>query len=65
MNGKATRLGFELKEELQGGSRGTESITEKLWKREFGKCNMSLRLGRVILDVNKSKGGVQWRNGSK
>ena len=41
---------------LQEGSRGTRSITEKLWEREFGKGDMSLRLGRVIPDIHKGKG---------
>jgi len=44
---------------------GTESITEKLWEREFGKGDMSPRLGRVIPDVHKGKGAVQRPNGFK
>jgi len=41
-----------------------ESITEKLCVREFGNGNMSLRLGRVIPDINKGKGAVKQPNGS-
>jgi len=38
---------------------------EKLWKREFGMGDMSSTLDRVIPDVHKSKGAVQWLNGSE
>jgi len=65
VSGNATRLGSELKEELLKGSWGPESITEKLWEREFGKSDMSPRLGKVIPDVNKGKGAVQPPNGSE
>jgi len=65
VSGNTNGLGSELKEELQGGSRETEPITEKLSEIEFGKGGMSLRLGRVILEVVKGKGAVQWPNGSK
>jgi len=62
VSGNHTRLGSELKTELQGGSGETESITENLWEREFGKDDMSPRLGSNIPDVHKGKGAVQWPN---
>ena len=61
----ATGLGSEIKEELQGGFRGTESIMDKSWETEFGKGDMSLRLGRVVPDVHKGKEAVQRPNVSE
>jgi len=54
VSGNDTRLDSELKQELQGGSRGTE----KFWETAFGKGYMSPSLGRVIPDVQKGKGAV-------
>ena len=65
MSGNATGLDSEITEELKGGSIEIESVTGKLWEREFGKGDMSLRLGRVIPEVHKGKGVVQWPNGSE
>jgi len=65
VSGNTTGLGLELKKELQRGSRGMEYMKEKLWEREFGKSDMSPKLGKDILDIPKGRRAVQWPNGSE